>query len=124
MSGFKQVIVIRNDLNLRKGKMVAQGAHASIMFLIHRLCDADAGAKDHAIQEWLSHGMTKICVRVDSEAELLEIAQKAVDAGLTVHVITDAGHTEFGGLPTKTCLAIGPDEGERIDAVTGHLKLL
>jgi PTH2 family peptidyl-tRNA hydrolase len=102
MSGFKQVIVIRNDLNMRKGKMVAQGAHASIMFLVHRLCDVDAGAKDHAIQEWLKHGMTKICVRVDSEAELMEVAQKAEDAGLTVHVITDAGHTEFGGVLTKT----------------------
>jgi peptidyl-tRNA hydrolase len=42
----------------------------------------------------------------------------------TVHVITDAGHTEFGSLPTKTCLAIGPDEDGSIDAVTGHLKLL
>ena len=124
MSGFKQVIVVRNDLNMRRGKMIAQGAHASIMFLVHRLCDAEVGAKDHAIQEWLTQGMTKICVRVDSEAELLEIAQKAQDAGLTVHVITDAGHTEFAGVPTKTCLAIGPDEEDKIDAVTGNLKPL
>jgi PTH2 family peptidyl-tRNA hydrolase len=124
MSGYKQIIVVRNDLNMRKGKMVAQGAHASIMFLIHRFSDGGSGAKDHAIQEWLNHGMTKICVRVDSEAELLEIAQKAEDVGLIVHVITDAGHSEFGGVPTKTCLAIGPDEDERIDAITGHLKLL
>ncbi len=124
MSRFEQVIVIRNDLNMRKGKMIAQGAHASIMFLVHRLCDAEVGQKDHATQEWLTHGMTKICVRADSEAELLEIAQKAQDAGLTVHVITDAGHTEFAGVPTKTCLAIGPDEEDKIDAVTGNLKLL
>jgi len=124
MSRFKQVIVVRNDLNMRRGKMIAQGAHASIMFLVHRLCDAAAGAKDHAIQEWLEHGMTKICVRADSETELLEIAKKAQDAGLTVHVITDAGHTEFGGVPTRTCLAIGPDEEDKIDAVTGNLKLL
>ena len=124
MSRFKQVLAVRNDLNMRKGKMIAQGAHASIMVLVHRLCDAEAGEKDQAIQEWLKHGMTKICVRVDSEAELLEIAQKAQDAGLTVHVITDAGHTEFAGVPTKTCLAIGPDEEDKIDAVTGKLKLL
>jgi PTH2 family peptidyl-tRNA hydrolase len=124
MSGFKQVLVVRNDLNMRKGKMVAQGAHASTMFLVHRLCDPDGGAKDQIIQAWLSHGMTKICVRVDSETELLEIAQKATDAGVTVHVITDAGHTEFGGIPTKTCLAIGPDEDEKVNAITGHLKLL
>jgi PTH2 family peptidyl-tRNA hydrolase len=124
MSRFKQVIVVRNDLNMRRGKMISQGAHASIMFLVHRLCDPEVGAKDRAIQEWLTHGMTKICVRADSEAELLEIAQKAQDAGLTVHVITDAGHTEFAGAPTKTCLAIGPDEEDKIDAVTGNLKLL
>jgi hypothetical protein len=49
MSGFKQVLVVRNDLNIRKGKMVAQGAHASIMFLVHRLCDPNAGAKDQMI---------------------------------------------------------------------------
>jgi PTH2 family peptidyl-tRNA hydrolase len=79
---FKQVIVVRNDLNMRRGKMIAQGAHASIMFLVHRLCDAEVEAKDYAMQEWLTHGMTKICVRVDSEAELLEIAQKAQDASL------------------------------------------
>lgn len=94
------------------------------MVLVHRLCGEGGGAKDQALQEWLTHGMTKICVRADSEAELLEIAQKAQDAGLTVHVITDAGHTEFGGVPTKTCLAIGPDEEERIDQVTGLLRLL
>jgi PTH2 family peptidyl-tRNA hydrolase len=123
-AGYKQIIVVRNDLNMRKGKMVAQGAHASIMFLVRRLCDPDGGAKDDAIQKWLNHGMAKICVRVDTELELLEIAQKAERAGLTVHVITDAGHTEFGGVPTTTCLAIGPDEVEKIDAITGHLKLL
>jgi PTH2 family peptidyl-tRNA hydrolase len=109
---------------MRKGKMVAQGAHASIMFLIDRLCHPEGGEKDHAIEEWLTHGMTKICVRVDSEAELLDLAQKAQAAGLTVHVITDAGHTEFAGVPTKTCLAIGPDEEAKIDNLTGHLKLL
>jgi PTH2 family peptidyl-tRNA hydrolase len=124
MSRFKQVLVVRNDLNMRRGKMIAQGAHASIMFLVQRLCDPQAGSKDHAIQEWLNNGMTKICVRVDSEAELLEIAQEAQDAELTVHVTTDAGHTEFAGVPTKTCLAIGPDEEEKIDTVTGNLKLL
>lgn len=72
----------------------------------------------------MTAGRTKIYVRVDSEAELLEIAQKAQEAGLIVHVITDAGHTEFAGVPTKTCLAIGPDEADKIDAVTGNLKLL
>ena len=32
----KQVIVLRKDLNMRKGKMVAQGAHASMKVFFDR----------------------------------------------------------------------------------------
>ncbi len=126
----KQVIVMRNDLNMRKGKMVAQGSHAAMMFLVESLLAVarnpsrsfhmDAGA-----WRWLASGrMSKICVRVDSEAELLEVAAEAEAAGLPVHVITDAGLTEFGGVPTRTCAAIGPAAASRVDPVTNHLKLL
>ena len=116
----KQVIVMRNDLNMRKGKMIAQGAHASIAFLVSRL---RRGTESIMEMRWIEEGMTKICVRCDSEAELLQIAQQAHQAGLICHVITDAGLTEFDG-PTKTCLAIGPNEAEDIDKITGNLKLL
>jgi PTH2 family peptidyl-tRNA hydrolase len=126
----KQVIVMRNDLNMRKGKMVAQGSHAAMMFLVESLL---AAARDPAgsfhmgagAWQWLLSGrMSKICVRVDSEAELLEVAAKAQAADLPVHVITDAGLTEFRGVPTRTCAAIGPAAASRVDHVTGHLKLL
>ena len=101
--------------------MIAQGAHASIAFLISRHY---RGMPSKEEEQWMEEGQTKICVRVDSEEQLLEIAAKAKSAGLTVHVITDAGHTEFNGVPTKTCLAIGPNEASEIDAITGDLKLL
>jgi PTH2 family peptidyl-tRNA hydrolase len=110
--------------------MVAQGSHAAMMFLVDRIAAATqspSGALELLDQEWqwLSTGrMTKICVRVDSEKELFDIQRKAREAGLTVHVITDAGLTEFKGVPTKTCLAIGPNRSDEIDAITGHLKLL
>ena len=32
----KQVIVMRKDLGMRKGKMIAQGAHASLRVLLER----------------------------------------------------------------------------------------
>jgi PTH2 family peptidyl-tRNA hydrolase len=118
----KQVIVMRNDLGMRKGKMIAQGAHASIAFLASLVMVGPAVMNSNQ-WEWLRHGMTKICVRADSETELLEIYEKAKDAGLTVHLITDAGLTEFDG-PTRTCLAIGPDHADKIDPITGSLKLL
>lgn len=126
----KQVIVMRNDLNMRKGKMIAQGSHAAMMFLVHRIMNAYQGIAPE-IQfapeewQWLSTGrMTKVCVRVDSEAELMEIERKCEDAQLPVYLITDAGMTEFSGVPTKTCLAVGPASAEKIDPITGHLKLL
>lgn len=54
----------------------------------------------------------------------MAIHDKAVEAGLEVHLITDSGKTEFHGEPTRTCLVIGPDDAERIDAITGKLQLL
>lgn len=131
----KQVIVMRKDLNMRKGKMIAQGAHASVAFISRRLYiehDRDEGSEYHHAQcglkeqekIWLKGSFTKVCVSVDSEEELLEIYKAAEKAELEVHLITDNGLTEFGGVPTKTCLAIGPDKAEKIDKITGHLKLL
>ena len=94
MSRFKQVIVVRNDLNMRKGKMIAQGAHASIMFLVHRLYDAEVGGNDHAIQEGLTHGMTKILRSCGQRGRTFRDRTKSPAAELTAHVITNAGHTE------------------------------
>jgi PTH2 family peptidyl-tRNA hydrolase len=45
-------------------------------------------------------------------------------AGIKHHVVTDSGLTEFGGVPTKTCVAIGPDKSSKIDIITGGLELL
>jgi PTH2 family peptidyl-tRNA hydrolase len=64
----------------------------------------------------------KICLQVDTEQELIELEQKAKDAGLEAHIITDLGLTELDK-PEKTCLAIGPDDSEKINVITGHLKL-
>ena len=121
----KQVLVIRKDLNMRKGKIAAQAAHASIAFLLD-LLDRGEDKSDltRAESEWANGQQTKICVSVDSEEELLTVRDKALESGLTVHLITDAGKTEFGGVPTTTCLAIGPNDAEEIDKVTGGLSLL
>ncbi|MCK5020929.1 MAG: aminoacyl-tRNA hydrolase [Candidatus Peribacteraceae bacterium] len=116
----KQVIVIRKDLNMRKGKMVAQGAHASLAAILAKgelKTDADT-------KEWLAGAFTKIVVSVDSEESLINIYRMAQLAGLNCALITDAGRTEFDGVPTKTAVAIGPGKAEEIDSITGDLKLL
>lgn len=124
----KQVIVIRNDLNMRKGKMIVQGAHASLKFLVEQIssCTSDkvSLSLSDEINEWIAGTFAKICLQIDSEQALDEIYAKAKEAGLTVHMVVDAGFTEFNGVPTKTCLAIGPHFSDKINPITSHLKLL
>ncbi len=126
----KQVIVIRRDLKMRRGKEIAQGAHASMAWLRQRIMPhlTPAGRADQvqiseAERAWLELSMRKVTVKVGSEAELLDVYDKALAAGLVVHMITDRGLTEFGGIPTRTSLAVGPDYDDLVDPVTGDLEL-
>lgn len=124
----KQCIVIRKDLKMRRGKEIAQGAHSSMMFLTKKNISPTNHDFDiidplsEVERYWLDHSFKKICLQVESEQELIKVFDDAVAAGLTVHLVTDSGLTEFKG-PTKTCLAIGPDLDEKIDKITGGLKL-
>lgn len=120
----KQVIVWRKDLKVRTGKIVAQCCHSSIAWLTNRIRDSKGKLElSPAEEEWVNGLFSKVVLQVENEKELREIYQKALDAGLESHLIIDAGLTEFKGIPTTTCCGIGPDEAEKIDAITGHLKL-
>lgn len=125
----KQVIVIRKDLNMRRGKQIAQGAHASMGAILNYAGPVYEGeirinVENEAVRSWLEGRFTKISVYVDNEHQLLEIYHKAIASNVNVKLIQDAGLTEFNGIPTLTCLALGPDYSEKIDPITGHLKLL
>jgi len=129
----KQVIVVRKDLNMRKGKLAAQVAHASLASILRY---ADTEEQDWGtswsfsvphgspLHKWLTDRFAKIVVSVDSLEELMEIQDKAFKRGIQTCVIEDAGFTEFHGVPTVTAMAVGPDWSIDIDEVTGHLKLL
>lgn len=125
----KQVIVMRKDLGMRKGKMIAQGAHASLKVLLQAGA-LDAAAATYtlpltpAMAAWLGGRFTKVCVSVDSEAALDAIVLAAHARGVPCALIVDAGQTEFHGVPTKTCCAVGPAWADEVDAVTGKLPLL
>ena len=123
----KQTIALRKDLNMRKGKMIAQGAHASmraILQLGRQDGDNFVIPLDERLAPWLLGRFKKICVGVNSEAELLALHEKAKSLGLISALIRDAGLTEFGGVPTYTAVAVGPDREDRVDEVTGSLPLL
>ena len=135
----KQMIVMRRDLRMRKGKIAAQAGHACVeavlMALVREGRGADLRASDgwawveHAegdvtpLTEWFDAGVAKVCVYVDSEEELLDLAERGRDQGFAVALVRDAGHTEFHGEPTFTCLAFEPLPAEKIDPLTGELPL-
>jgi peptidyl-tRNA hydrolase, PTH2 family len=124
----KQVIVMRKDLGMRKGKMIAQGAHASLKVLTDRRTSVDdetfAIALTPAMAAWLTGRFTKVCVSVESEQALDMVVGRARAANVPVALIVDAGKTEFHGVPTKTCCAVGPAWTDEVDAITGELPLL
>lgn len=127
----KQVIVMRKDLNMRRGKQMAQASHASLGIFtqnmrVSKRMDGNYGVfylTDDMV-EWLQNSFTKVCVGCDSEEELQALYDAATAAGLPTILITDNGTTEFNGVKTNTCIAIGPGDAELIDTITGGLKLL
>lgn len=124
----KQIIVIRRDLGMRRGKEIAQGAHAAMVWLTSRLRDAPAlGHFSPLLSEverlWVEGLFTKITLQAANEEELVAVHEAAKAAGLQSHLMEDAGLTEFAGVKTKTAVGIGPDYSDRIDPVTSRLKL-
>jgi PTH2 family peptidyl-tRNA hydrolase len=105
---------------MRKGKMIAQGAHASLGAIL----DNGKLKDDKRVQAWLAGPFKKIAVYVNSEQEMLDIKRVAEDNNLITCLIVDNGLTEFGGVKTITALAVGPDIEDNINVVTGHLPLL
>ena len=115
---YKQVIVVRSDLKMGKGKTCAQVAHAS-------LSSAEAAMRYEKdwYEAWKNEGQKKVVVKIQNERGLFELYEVAKGQGIPCYIINDAGLTE---LPpgTTTALGIGPGPNELVDKVTGELKLL
>ncbi|MFH1095566.1 MAG: peptidyl-tRNA hydrolase Pth2 [Candidatus Micrarchaeota archaeon] len=114
----KQVILVRMDLGMGRGKMVAQGAHASLDAYL----DAVRKTPDVA-KRWREMGMRKVALKVKDEKELVSLFQEAKDDELPCSLITDAGHTQLAP-GSMTCAGIGPAKAEWLDKITGKLGLL
>jgi PTH2 family peptidyl-tRNA hydrolase len=134
---------MRADLGMSIGKMCAQASHASMSFLTRNLTicpppadcvtgkpmwpaswelDIDSVFDAEDIANWLENGFTKVVLFVDSLEELDRIQSIAIDSGLMCHAITDNGKTEFDGVPTRTCIAIGPHELGDFIGITDTLR--
>ena len=130
---YQQMLVAQKSLKMRAGKLAAQAAHASLAALTggpgaHIRTDEQGHPElvvplDADLYAWLTGRFKKICVFVNSEAELLALHEQALAAGLRCALIQDSGLTEFGGVPTYTVLAIGPHPKSVLDPLTGNLPL-
>jgi PTH2 family peptidyl-tRNA hydrolase len=139
----KQVIIVRNDLKMRKGKMSAQVAHASMNALlksmsyekVHMITSPTENSYDEytrtlkynefsAMEQWLEGKFTKIVLQCDSLQHLESLHATAVSMKLPCSdIIVDVGDTVFNE-PTATCFAIGPEFSDKIDTLTSSLKLM
>jgi PTH2 family peptidyl-tRNA hydrolase len=115
---YKQVIVFRSDIKLSKGKTAAQAGHAAV--------SAAEDARRHRkewFEGWFREGQCKIAVKVPNEKALSELEKLAKELGLPCAMIVDRGLTEIPP-DTVTCLGIGPAPAEKVDRITGKLRLL
>jgi PTH2 family peptidyl-tRNA hydrolase len=130
-SDTKQVIIVRSDLKMVRGKEDAQCSHASGSFVFRQLQEQlKSGVNPNELTvklseseaEWVKNSYAKVVLVAHNEEELLELEEKALEANLQVQRIVDAGRTQFKE-PTLTCIAIGPDKINKIDPITKHLRM-
>lgn len=112
---YKQVVVVRRDLKLDKGKLAVQVAHASL--------DAYGKSEPDVRKKWEQSGSKKVVLKVDTLKELMELHEKAREFRMPCSLIRDAGKTHVPP-GTITALGIGPCKDEELDKVTGKLKML
>lgn len=114
----KMVLIVRADLAMTKGKIGAQCGHATIGAFKRALRQAPT-----ALEIWQRWGATKVCLKVQTQAELVELQQKAAALDLVSYLVQDAGRTQVVE-GSETVLAIGPAPIADIDSICGHLRLL
>ncbi|UOY09454.1 peptidyl-tRNA hydrolase Pth2 [Methanonatronarchaeum sp. AMET6-2] len=112
----KQVIVLRGDINISKGKAAAQAAHASLNASLKVMKESEK-----SFDEWMDNGAKKVVLKGENEEQLFELMSIARAMDVSTYLVRDAGHTEINS-GTVTALGVGPDEDEVVDRITGNLK--
>ena len=130
----KQAIVMRKDLACRKGELMAQTAHASMKVFVDKFDPNTAMGSDNIVaytfhvtpeeHEWFEGKFTKIVLGCQTEDEIRQLEKDANDMGIPCAVIVDSGKTEFNGVPTVTCIAIGPAKAEDVESLTKQFALI
>lgn len=110
---YKQVIILRSDLSMSKGKLISQACHASL--------GSYRNSNDNKSEKWLSEGGKKVILKIDGKEKLMDTYKKVKKDKIPCYLVKDAGLTELekGEI---TALGIGPIEKGKVDKITGNLK--
>ncbi|XP_010504964.1 PREDICTED: peptidyl-tRNA hydrolase 2, mitochondrial [Camelina sativa] len=114
---FKMVLVVRNDLKMGKGKIAAQCSHATLGLYKKLLKRAP-----RALNRWEYCAQPKVVVKIESEAEMLVLQERAKSLQLPTHITIDAGKTQIAPNSRTVMAILGPVDN--VDEVTGGLKLM
>jgi PTH2 family peptidyl-tRNA hydrolase len=115
---YKQMIVLRTDLNMSLGKLISQACHASLE------SSEVARIQNGKIWErWRREGAKKVILQITSLENIYELEKKAKRLEVPCRIIEDRGLTEVPP-GTVTAIAIGPATTDLINKITGNLKLL
>jgi PTH2 family peptidyl-tRNA hydrolase len=117
MDEIKQVIIVRADLDMGRGKAAAQCAHASLSSYLNAV-----SAHKDTVKDWLESGQKKIVLKVDGEEALVKFYEAFKFKKIPCALVSDAGLTEIPP-GTKTALGIGPWKSQELDVLTRGLKL-
>lgn len=109
-------------MNGNRGKLAAQAGHA----YLHAYWNAESefGHLNEVVRDYRASGKAKkVCLVVETTDELRELEARYRPV-CGVSLVTDAGLTCFDGVPTTTCLGIGPIRDEDVGEDLKCLKVL
>jgi peptidyl-tRNA hydrolase, PTH2 family len=120
----KQVIVIRKDLKLKRAEIAALASKASLEFLVNNSENKESNLLNVELTpaeiEWLSNNRTTIVLGIPSENMLRNLIFRSEIAGIPSYSLSEDG----GDFEELLCASFGPDDSEKIDEITGKLKLI
>ena len=105
---------------MSSGKLASQTAHAAVALYIKANQPAHLPLFKN-INMWLVTGQKKVILKGVDDAHLLKLEKEALETGLLVVVVRDAGRTHLAP-GSLTCLGLFGSESS-INLVTGALNL-
>ncbi len=111
---YKCILLIRNDIKMSKGKVIAQCGHA----IVNMMNDINKKTK----KEWMNQGEKIVSVKAPTIDDIYQIQDICKKNKIYSYIVRDAGKTQVNP-DTETVCIIGPEKEDILNQFTNHLKL-